>query len=80
MGSPGLLGQPAFRAAETKVPVPPEEAPACNVVAVGRSVVMAAGCPRTAAAIAALGLDVIEVDLSEFTKADGGPTCLSLLA
>lgn len=80
VGSPELFDQPAFGAVETKVPVPPEEAPACNVVAVGKSVVMAAGCPRTATAVAALGLDVIEVDLSEFTKADGGPTCLSLLA
>jgi len=80
VGSPELLDQPAFRSVETRVPVPPEEAAACNVVAVGRSVVMVAGCPRTAAALAALGLEVIEVDLSEFTKADGGPTCLSLIA
>ena len=80
VGSPALLDQPAFRAVQVKVPVPAEEAPACNVLAVGGSVVIAAGCPRTAAALAALGLEVVELDLSEFIKADGGPTCLSLLA
>jgi dimethylargininase len=55
-----------------------EEA-AANVVTVGRGVLMAAGFPATAAALRALRYDVHEVDLSEFAKADGGPSCLSLL-
>jgi dimethylargininase len=42
-------------------------------------VILPAGCPRTAAAVAALGFEVREVDLGEFHKADGGATCLSLL-
>ena len=32
-----------------------------------------------AAAVAALGFEVRQVDLGEFAKADGGATCLSLL-
>ena len=63
----------------TKVVVPPEEAAAGNVLAVGTTVILPAGCPRTAAAVAAVGFEVRVVDLGEFHKADGGATCLSLL-
>src|SRR5215216_2140392 len=79
VGTAELLEQPALRGVVNKVVVPPEEAAAGNVLAVGTTVVMPAGCPRTAAAVAALGFEVREVDLSEFAKADGGATCLSLL-
>jgi dimethylargininase len=79
VGTAELLEQPALRGVATKVVVPPEEAAAANLVAVGTTVVLAAGCPRTAAAVAALGFEVREVDLGEFAKADGGASCLSLL-
>ena len=79
VGAAELLEQPALRGVTHKVVVPPEEAAAGNVLAVGATVVMPAGCPQTAAAVAALGFEVREVDLSEFAKADGGATCLSLL-
>lgn len=79
VGTAELLEQPALRGVPTKVVVPPEEAAAANVVAVGTTVVLPAGCPTTAAAVAALGFEVREVDLGEFAKADGGATCLSLL-
>jgi dimethylargininase len=79
VGMDELLEQPALHAVTTKVVVPPEEAAAANALAVGTTVVLPAGCPRTAAAVAALGFDVREVDLGEFHKADGGATCLSLL-
>jgi dimethylargininase len=79
VGTAELLEQPALRGVATKVVVPPEEVAAANVVAVGTTVVMAAGCPGTAAAVAALGFEVREVDLGEFAKADGGASCLSLL-
>jgi N-dimethylarginine dimethylaminohydrolase len=83
VGSAPMLDQPAFRSVGRRVVVPPEEAPACNVLAVGSTVgstvVLPAGCPRTAAAVHGLGLEVREVDLGEFHKADGGATCLSLL-
>ena len=79
VGTAELLEQPALRGVVNKVVVPPEEVAAANVVAVGTTVVVPAGCPRTAAAVAALGFEVREVDLSEFAKADGGASCLSLL-
>jgi dimethylargininase len=79
VGMAELLEQPALRGVATRVVVPPEEVAAANALAVGTTVMLPAGCPRTAAAVAALGFEVREVDLSEFTKADGGATCLSLL-
>jgi dimethylargininase len=79
VGMAELLEQPALRGVATRVVVPPEEVAAANALAVGTTVVLPAGCPRTAAAVAALGFEVREVDLSEFAKADGGATCLSLL-
>ena len=79
VGTAELLEQPALRGVATKLVVPPEEAAAGNVLAVGTTVLVPAGCPRTAAAVAALGLEVRQVDLGEFAKADGGATCLSLL-
>jgi dimethylargininase len=79
VGTAELLEQPALRGLPTKVVVPPEEAAAGNVLALGATVLLPAGCPRTAAAVAALGFEVRQLDLSEFAKADGGATCLSLL-
>jgi dimethylargininase len=61
------------------VPVREEEAFGCNLLSVGRDVVMASGFDTVRSLLADRGFDVHEVDLSEFTKADGGPTCLSLL-
>jgi dimethylargininase len=63
----------------SKVVVPPEEVAAANALAVGTTVLLPAGCPRAAAAVAALGFEVRQLDLGEFAKADGGATCLSLL-
>jgi dimethylargininase len=79
VGSASMLAQPAFRSVRRRVEVPPEEAAACNVLTVGSTAVLPAGCPATAAAIGRLGLTVREVMLDEIHKADGGATCLSLL-
>jgi dimethylargininase len=79
VGTAELLEQPPLRRVAHKVVVPPEEAAACNLLAVGSTALLPAGCPRTAAAVAALGFEVRQVDLGEFHKADGGMTCLSLL-
>jgi N-dimethylarginine dimethylaminohydrolase len=79
VGTAELLAQPALRRARRRVQVPPAEAAACNVVVVGTTALLPAGCPQTAAAVAALGFEVRQVDLGEFHKADGGATCLSLL-
>jgi dimethylargininase len=56
-----------------------EDVPAANVLAAGGRCFMAAGYPRAAAILRNAGEDVVEVELDEFTKADGGPTCLVAL-
>jgi dimethylargininase len=77
-----LVGVPAalalFPPALRGVPAAPDERPAASVLSINGQIVMAAGCPRTATRIAQLGYQVHQVELSEFVKADGGPTCLSL--
>jgi len=50
-----------------------------NVALVGSNVLMAAEHVRTAELINGLGFTVRQIDLSEFAKAEGGVTCLSLL-
>lgn len=61
------------------VEVDPSEPFAADVLVVGRTVVSAAAHPKTAALIGALGFDSRTTDLSEFAKAEGGVTCLSLV-
>lgn len=60
------------------IPVPPSEAPAANALALGQHVILPAGFPRIASRVQEHGFEVLPVPLSEFIKADGGPTRLSL--
>jgi dimethylargininase len=53
-----------------------EDAVAANVLALGGRAFVAEGRPNAVAALRTSGEDVVEVDLSQFTLADGGPTCL----
>jgi dimethylargininase len=59
-----------------RIVLPDDEVVAANVLPLGGRVFVAAGNPRAAAALRTAGEEVVEADLSEFTKADGGPTCL----
>jgi dimethylargininase len=61
------------------VRVPGEEPWAADTLPLGGAVCMAAGHPRTAELVRGRGFEVREVDLSEFAKAEGCVTCLSLL-
>jgi len=61
------------------VEIPPDEPWAANVCPVNSSVLLAAQHIRTAELIDSLGFNVRPVELSEFAKAEGGVTCLSLL-
>jgi dimethylargininase len=61
------------------VRVPPEEPWGANVARVGASLCLAASQVRTAEMVRGLGFDVRAIDLSEFAKAEGGVTCLSIL-
>src|SRR5581483_5051535 len=62
-----------------KILVPREEGYAANVLAIGDSVIMPAGYPKTSAQLRAYGFKLLEVPMSEFCKANGGVTCLSLI-
>lgn len=63
----------------TRVLVPRAEAYAANTLGVNGYVVMPAGFPKTQAQIRALGFETLPVPMSEFYKADGGVSCLSLM-
>jgi dimethylargininase len=72
-----LVGHPELGAWDL-LRVPRGEEYAANCLRVNEALVIAEGFPATAAALRAEGYDVIELDLSEFRKMDGGPSCLSL--
>jgi dimethylargininase len=55
-----------------------DESYAANSLWVNGKVFVPKGCPKTAAAIAGAGYPLIELDVSEFRKLDGGLSCLSL--
>lgn len=61
------------------IEIPPAEPCGANVGLVNSSVLLAAQHVRTADLIDSLGFNVCPIDLSEFAKAEGGVTCLSLL-
>ena len=56
----------------------PEEAYAANCVRVNDRVLVAAGYPRFADALAHLGYEPLPLEMGEFRKMDGGLSCLSL--
>ena len=60
------------------VSVTAKEAGAANCLLLNDTIVMPAGFSHTRQKLDKLKVDVIEVDISEFAKVDGGLTCLSL--
>ena len=61
-----------------KIVVPDEEAYAANCIWVNDTVLVPAGYPITASKISDLGYSVVEIEMTEFQKLDGGLSCLSL--
>jgi dimethylargininase len=61
------------------IDLPPLEPWGANVVVIGDTVMMLASNVRTAELVEGLGFRVMPVDISEFAKAEGGVTCLSLI-
>jgi dimethylargininase len=59
-----------------RIVLPDDDVVAANVLPLKGHVFLAAGNPRATAALRRAGEQVVELDLDEFTKADGGPTCL----
>lgn len=76
--NPEWVDAGAFGGHET-VAVDGAEPWAANVLRVGGSVCVSAAFPRTAAVLRARGYEVRAVEVSEFAKAEGGMTCMSLL-
>jgi dimethylargininase len=75
LGLAEVVGQPAFAGLE---PLVLRDVEACNVLAVG-SHAITAGRHDAHRALERAGFSVVELDLSAFTRADGGPTCLALI-
>jgi dimethylargininase len=61
-----------------RVEIEQSERRAANCVWINSSVLIAAGHPHASEKIDSLGYSVIELDVSEFEKLDGGLSCLSL--
>ena len=72
-----LADHPAMRRFRL-LTVPDAESYGANCVAINGAVLMATGFPALAERVAALGYRVIEVEMSEFRKMDGGLSCLSI--
>jgi len=68
---PALSGEPTIY-------VDDDDTYAANCVEINGRVLVADGFPRVTAALRGRGLDVIELEMSEFEKMDGGLSCLSL--
>ena len=60
------------------LPVPRDEPWAGDVLVIGNRIIVSDAFPRTIDALGAIG-EVIPVSVSEFAKAEGGVTCLSLV-
>ena len=72
-----LIDCPAFRPFR-QIIVDQDESYSANCVRVNDHVIMPAGYSKTRCAIQDAGYEIMEVDVSEFRKIDGGISCLSL--
>ena len=59
--------------------VPEDEAYAADTLALGDTVLMAKGHPRSHELVRARGFDVVTLDVSEIEKCEGALTCLSII-
>ena len=77
LAAPGIADHPALADHGIVLAAPGEGYP-CNTLWVNGRLLTPAGFPGTQAALEALGLEIIPLEMSEFQKMDGGVTCLSL--
>lgn len=78
LANPSWASTTAFRDVEV-LPVAADEPWGASVLAIGDTLVMPASFPHTRALLESRGFRVLPVDLSELQKAEGGPTCLSIV-
>ena len=84
LGRDTLLANPAWvdltpRATTRVIAVPESEPWGASVLNVAGNLLMPSSYPRTRELLASHGFEARAVDLSELQKAEGGPTCLSLI-
>ncbi len=72
-----FAGYPEFKSF-VHIDITTDENYSANCLRVNDYVIVPAGYPKTLAAIKALGMKTIELDMSEYRKIDGGLSCLSL--
>jgi dimethylargininase len=72
-----MVNKPEF-AKFNKLVVPPTEEYAANCLLINGTAIIAKGYPATREVINSLGYEILELDMSEFKKLDGGLSCLSL--
>jgi dimethylargininase len=78
LANPAWVDASALRDVEV-LHVPEEEPWGASVLSVGGALVLPASFPRTRDLLESRGFETCPVDLSELQKAEGGPTCLSVL-
>ncbi len=61
------------------IPVDEKEPTGANTLTLGRTTLVSAVCPKTEKRLREAGIATRRVDISEFEKAEGGLTCLSLI-
>ncbi len=62
-----------------KIIVDPKESYAANCLAIGDNVILPKGFPKLTETLSNQGWKPLPISMSEFEKADGGVTCLSLI-
>jgi dimethylargininase len=72
-----LADHPAF-ASYNKIQLDPDEEVAANTLWINNTLLTPKGFPKTYSKLTKLGLMIIELDVSEVQKMDGGLTCMSL--
>ena len=75
---PASIDRSVFEGYEI-IEVDKEESYAANCLAFGKNVLIADGYPKLAEQLKARGFNLLPVPMSEFAKAQGGLTCMSLL-
>jgi dimethylargininase len=68
-----------LRARYRVIAIPASEPLAADVLRIGSRICLSAEHPLTAELISGLGYTIRTVELSEFAKAEGGVTCLSII-
>ncbi|UYP45022.1 hypothetical protein NEF87_001307 [Candidatus Lokiarchaeum ossiferum] len=62
----------------TKIIVDPTESYAANCIRINANIIMPKGFPILKAKLQKIGVSILELEMSEFQKLDGGLSCLSL--